>query len=290
MDKVQIVRVRPDALLPRRASAFAVGYDVYASRVLDKETKEVLSELPATIGPGESLLVGIGVAFAIPWPWEAQLRPRSGLANKYDIELSNSPGTIDPDFRGEAGALLRNRGEKSFIVDKGMRVAQIIFSVVKTPVFLETNALPSTIRGNGGFGSTGLYEIEEGTAEFWRRVAEEDVAYMRVVQDLARFPSAEGGACIIVKDGNIISTSHTLFGQKGISAEGKALSALLKVGSGVSTTGARAYLNVVPILSFASLIIACGIEEMVLPQGEYEREAIRFLEDNGLYIRYIKLP
>ncbi len=128
MNNVKVRKIRENARIPQRASNGAIGFDVYASIVLNKITKEIIGELPIQIEPGESVLIGIGVQFAISWPYEAQVRPRSGLACKHDIELSNSPGTIDPDFRGEAGVLLRNRGKKPFIVEEGMRIAQLIFS------------------------------------------------------------------------------------------------------------------------------------------------------------------
>lgn len=95
---IRIARLRLDAEIPVRASDGAIGYDVFASRVLDRNTKQVIGELPVTIKPGEAVLIGIGISFALPWGFEVQVRPRSGLASKYDIELSNSPGTVDPDF------------------------------------------------------------------------------------------------------------------------------------------------------------------------------------------------
>lgn len=155
---VKVQKIREDSKIPERATEGAIGFDVYASRVLDKWTK-VISDLPVEIEPGGSVLIGIGVRFDIPFPYEAQVRPRSGLASRYDIELSNSPGTVDPDFRGEAGILLRNRGEKCFIVEKNMRIAQLIFTKVEIPALEETLELSKTVRGEGGFGSTGLLEI-----------------------------------------------------------------------------------------------------------------------------------
>ncbi len=159
--EVSWVPIRQDSLEPERATAGAIGFDVYASRVLDKWTKEVISDLPVEIEPGGSVLIGIGVIFEIPFPCEAQVRPRSGLASRYDIELSNSPGTIDPDFRGEAGILLRNRGEKPFVVQKNMRIAQLVFNEVVIPKLRKIQELSETVRGEGGFGSTGLYEIKK---------------------------------------------------------------------------------------------------------------------------------
>jgi len=229
MPIVKVTKRRKDAQVPKRASNGAIGYDVYASVVLDKDTKEVISGLPIEINPGDSALIGIGVRFAIPMPWQCEVRPRSGLASKHDIELSNSPGTIDPDFRGEAGVLLRNRGKNPFVVEEGMRVAQLIFSEVKVPVFEEVEELSETLRGSGGFGSTGLFEIAEGTEEYQRAIKEKDRFYMKIValisersrcvkgvpkDDKGQYLKDEEGnwknqtkkfGCLIVKGDNIIS-------------------------------------------------------------------------------------
>lgn len=181
MSTIKIRKIRDDARVPERASNFAVGYDVYAFRILDKASKEPIGELPVEILPGDSALIGIGVQFAVPWPWQCEVRPRSGLASKYDIELSNSPGTIDPDFRGEAGILLRNRGKQKFTVEKNMRIAQLVFSEVKIPVLEETTELPETLRGVGGFGSTGLLSIKEGTEQYRQEIERIDRYYMKIV-------------------------------------------------------------------------------------------------------------
>ncbi len=143
---IKVQKIREGALVPIRASDGAVGYDVHASCVLDKKTKEVTGDLPVGIAPGESVLIGIGVRLAVPWPFQCEVRPRSGLASKYDIELSNSPGTIDPDFRGEAGVLLRNRGISKFTIEKNMRVAQLVFSKAEVPILEEADELPPTRR------------------------------------------------------------------------------------------------------------------------------------------------
>ncbi len=167
---IKISKVRQDALIPIRASDGAVGYDVHASRVLDKFSKEIIQDLPIEIPPGGSVLIGIGVRLAVPWPIQCEVRPRSGLASKHDIELSNSPGTIDPDFRGEAGVLLRNRGSRPFIVEKNMRIAQLVFSRVEVPILEETSELPLTRRGSLGFGGTGLFGIGLGTTDYDKAV------------------------------------------------------------------------------------------------------------------------
>ncbi len=182
MKTIQVIRLFEDAQTPVRASNGAVGFDAFAYGVLDVETKEYKEgeSLPFTLNPGEKVLIGIGVAFACPWPIECQVRPRSGLANKYGIELGNSPGTIDPDFRGNAGVLLRNRSEDPFVITKGMRIAQLVFAEVEIPVFEEVAVLPKTRRGAGGFGSTGLLQVIEGTEEYQRHLNEQDTFYMRM--------------------------------------------------------------------------------------------------------------
>jgi deoxyuridine 5'-triphosphate nucleotidohydrolase len=182
---IKVRKIREDAKIPIRASDGAVGYDVFASRVLDKFTKEVSQDLPVEIPPNGSVLIGIGVQMAVPWPFQCEVRPRSGLASKYDIELSNSPGTIDPDFRGEAGVLLRNRRNKLFIVEKGMRVAQLIFSKAEVPILEETKELPVTRRGAGGFGSTGLTGIGLGTSDYDEAIRAMDEYYMDIVCKVA---------------------------------------------------------------------------------------------------------
>ena len=157
-----------------------MGFDAFAYHVLGKETKKPIAKFPFNLQPNESVLIGIGVRFAVPWPYQCEVRPRSGLANKFDVELSNSPGTVDPDFRGEIGILLRNRGKNSFTIEKGMRVAQLIFSPVEIPVFEEVAELPPSRRGAGGFGSTGLVEIHEGTTEFEQQLRGQDIFYMQM--------------------------------------------------------------------------------------------------------------
>ncbi len=182
---IKVQKIREGAIVPVRASDRAVGYDVYASRVLDRNTSEVIGNLPVEIPPGGAILIGMGVRFAVPWPIQCEVRPRSGLATKYDIELSNSPGTIDPDFRGEAGVLLRNRGSVSFIISENDRIAQLIFSRVEIPILEEAEELPPTRRGVGGFGSTGLTGPGPGTGDYDEAIRATDEYYMMVVLAVA---------------------------------------------------------------------------------------------------------
>lgn len=230
MRTIPVKKLFPGAKMPARATNNAVGYDVYAYHIQDKHTKEHAGDLPFVLGPGESVLVGIGIAFAVHFPIQCEVRPRSGLASRHDIELSNSPGTIDPDFRGEVGILLRHRGkEKPFIIEKGMRVAQLIFSRVEIPEFAEVEILLPSIRGTGGFGSTGLTEISEGTEAFERGRRKQDHFFMTIavaasrqsecIRGMERGPDGQllrdqhgfliGGTrkfgCVIVIEKNIVS-------------------------------------------------------------------------------------
>jgi len=107
------------------------------------------------IAPGSSALVPTGIAIAVPPGYEAQVRPRSGLALKHRIMVVNSPGTIDSDYRGELQVILGNFGQEPFSIARGDRIAQVVICPVAHAVLVETNDLGSTDRGAGGFGSTG---------------------------------------------------------------------------------------------------------------------------------------
>jgi dUTP pyrophosphatase len=130
--------------LPERASASSAGWDLRAA-VAD----ELLLE------PGQRLLVPTGVVLEIPAGWEGQVRPRSGLALRHGVTLANSPGTIDADYRGEIGVILVNLGSEPYTVQRGDRIAQIVFAQVADVVIEEVPSLDSTSRGSGGFGSSG---------------------------------------------------------------------------------------------------------------------------------------
>ena len=108
-----------------------------------------------TIYPGKTVMIPTGIAVAIPKKYEIQIRPRSGLAAKKSISVLNTPGTVDSDYRGEIKIILINLSEKSFVVKSGDRVAQMILSPVVKAKLKEVKNLPKTIRGRGGFGSTG---------------------------------------------------------------------------------------------------------------------------------------
>ena len=110
---------------------------------------------PLTLAPGGRALVPTGFSIALPEGYEAQVRPRSGLALKHGVTCLNSPGTIDSDYRGEVGVILINHGAEPFVIRRGERIAQMIVSPVVQSSWLEVETLDETARGAGGFGSTG---------------------------------------------------------------------------------------------------------------------------------------
>ena len=112
-------------------------------------------EAPVTLPPGERGLVPTGLSMAIPQGYEAQIRPRSGLALKSGITCLNTPGTIDADYRGEVGVILINLGAEAFVINRGDRIAQMVIAPVTQAELIEVNELDDTARGSGGFGSSG---------------------------------------------------------------------------------------------------------------------------------------
>lgn len=131
--------------LPSRQTVNAAGLDISAA----------VNE-PVTLLPGERKLIPTGFQMALPEGYEAQIRPRSGLAFNCGITMLNSPGTIDSDYRGEVKVLVINHGEKAFIVNRGERIAQMVVAPVQRVSVVEAKELTDTIRGEGGFGSTGV--------------------------------------------------------------------------------------------------------------------------------------
>jgi dUTP pyrophosphatase len=111
---------------------------------------------PLTLAPGDRALVGTGWAIAVPEGFEGQVRPRSGLALQHGVTVLNSPGTIDPDFRGELRVLLINHGREPFVIARGDRIAQLVIAPTTRAELVEIAALPATARGAGGYGSTGI--------------------------------------------------------------------------------------------------------------------------------------
>ena len=135
-----------DLPLPSYETEQAAGMDLRAALPEDN---------PMTLAPGETKMVPTGLSMALPQGFEAQIRPRSGLAAKFGVTVLNSPGTIDSDYRGEVKVILINHGPEAFEINRGDRIAQMVIAPVIQGILQETDALPDTERGEGGFGSTG---------------------------------------------------------------------------------------------------------------------------------------
>ena len=144
MVKVLIKKLFPTVQLPSYKTSGASGMDLMA-----------FIESSITIKPKTSCLIPTGLSVAFSEDYEVQIRPRSGLAAKNNISVLNTPGTIDSDYRGEIKVIIYNHGNKDFLVNNGDRIAQMILTPVVKMELEEANDLPETIRGEGGFGSTG---------------------------------------------------------------------------------------------------------------------------------------
>ena len=144
MVKVLIKKLDSAVNLPEYKTDGASGMDLMA-----------FLKQPINIKPKTSSLIPTGLSIAFSSEYEIQIRPRSGLAAKNNVSVLNTPGTIDSDYRGEIKVIIYNHGDKNFLVNNGDRIAQMILSPVVKMELQETNDLPQTIRGEGGFGSTG---------------------------------------------------------------------------------------------------------------------------------------
>jgi dUTP pyrophosphatase len=145
--QVAICRVpgAEDLPLPAYETEHSAGMDLRAA-----------VDTPVTLAPGERALVPTGIRIALPDGYEAQVRPRSGLAIRHGISMVNTPGTIDTDYRGEIRVIVINHGQEPFTIARGERIAQLVVAPVVRAVWCEVNALDDTARGHGGFGHTGL--------------------------------------------------------------------------------------------------------------------------------------
>ena len=144
MVKVLIKKLDSSVKLPSYKTSGASGMDLMA-----------WLEKPINLEPGKSCLVPTGLSVAFPKEYEIQIRPRSGLAAKNNISVLNTPGTIDSDYRGELKIILFNHGNENFIINKNDRIAQMVLTPIIKMELEETSELPDSIRGEGGFGSTG---------------------------------------------------------------------------------------------------------------------------------------
>jgi dUTP pyrophosphatase len=145
MTEILIKRLSKNIPLPKYETDGSSGMDLAAN--IEEEIE---------IKPGESLIIPTGLAVSIPKNFEIQIRPRSGLAAKKQISILNTPGTIDADYRGELKIILVNFGQKSFKIEKGLRIAQMVVCPVIKATLKEVETLENTKRGGGGFGSTGF--------------------------------------------------------------------------------------------------------------------------------------
>lgn len=141
---IKLKKLKDDATLPKYMTDASAGMDLYSAN-----DEDIL------LTPGSRALVPTGIAIAIPIGYEAQIRPRSGLALKHGVTLVNTPGTIDADYRGEVMAIMINHGDKPFVVSKGMRIAQMVIAKIHKARMVVSETLDETKRGSGGFGHTG---------------------------------------------------------------------------------------------------------------------------------------
>ncbi|MFT5699805.1 MAG: dUTP pyrophosphatase [Desulforhopalus sp.] len=143
MIDLKVKKISEFAVLPSYAHPGDAGMDLYS--IEDK-----------VIGPGETHLIKTGIKIELPPDTEAQIRPRSGLALKHSITVLNTPGTIDEGYRGEIGVILINHGKKAFVVEREMRIAQMVVNAILRVKVIESEELSDTTRSEGGFGSTGI--------------------------------------------------------------------------------------------------------------------------------------
>lgn len=142
--QIEIVKLREDAVLPVYQTGGAAGADIHAC-----------IDTAITLAPMERRMIPTGLAMAIPQGLEVQIRARSGMSIKHGITMVNGVGTIDSDYRGEVGVLLINLGQDPFVIEPGMRIAQMVVTRYEVAQWQQVDALDETVRGKGGYGSTG---------------------------------------------------------------------------------------------------------------------------------------
>ena len=142
--KIEVKKLRPNAILPDYQTKHSAGMDLHACL-----------EESLTLKPGERAAVWTGLAMAVPEGYEAQVRPRGGWAIKSGITVVNTPGTVDADYRGEIAVILINHGQEDFVINHGDRIAQMVIAKYEKAQWQEVAELNETARGNSGFGSTG---------------------------------------------------------------------------------------------------------------------------------------
>jgi dUTP pyrophosphatase len=147
--EVRIMRLlhAADLPLPAYQSTLAAGLDLAAA---------VPADAPVAVAPGGRAVIPTGIAIALPPGNEAQIRPRSGLASRHGVTVLNAPGTIDADYRGEIQVIIVNLGGETFVIRRGMRIAQLVIAAIQQVRLVESTSLDTTEREAGGFGSTGI--------------------------------------------------------------------------------------------------------------------------------------
>ena len=148
--KVEITKLREEAMLPVYQTDGAAGMDLHAC------TQE-----PITLAPMERRLIPTGIAIGLPRGYEAQIRARSGLSIKHGITMVNGVGTVDADYRGEVGVLAINLGQEPFTIEPNMRIAQMVIAKYERVEWAESETLTQTDRGEGGYGSTGIHHTKQ---------------------------------------------------------------------------------------------------------------------------------
>ena len=146
--QIRILKKHPDAIVPQYATSGASGLDLHARIPHD-----------IYLQPGVRFTCPVGIGIELPEGFDAQVRPRSGLAMKHGVTVLNSPGTVDADYRGEICAILINHGDQAFKIEPNQRVAQLVIAPVVRVELVETDVLAETLRGAGGFGHTGSMEL-----------------------------------------------------------------------------------------------------------------------------------
>jgi len=142
MVKIKITKIKENAIIPKYAHEGDAGVDLYSTE-------------DYVLKPGERVLVSTGIKIAVPKGYEAQIRPKSGLALKNGISIVNTPGTVDAPYRGEIGIIIINLGQEEYKIEKGKKIAQMVINKVEEAEFEEVDELDETTRNEGGFGSTG---------------------------------------------------------------------------------------------------------------------------------------
>jgi dUTP pyrophosphatase len=147
LKNLNIKKINKDAIIPKKATEYSSGFDLFASEDYLLEKKKYA-------------LIPTGISIELEKEMEAQVRPRSGLAAKHGVTVLNSPGTIDADYRGEIKVALINHSDNDFKIEKGMRIAQLVITSIVNVNFTLSDELSETVRGSGGFGSTGLKNLK----------------------------------------------------------------------------------------------------------------------------------